>query len=152
MFFHPCISNACLCILLHLSLSFVNKCRTEQQSIWVGARGWPLHSNTTVHSDPLIRLFCDLSLSLSTNCFLNKVTLNNYLEKLKMSFRASRVVVLNLLCFMDSWKWIKFPRTPKLSKCSIGGPLNTCKRALKGIILYFCDLRGPLRSVFLNVW
>ena len=42
-----------------------------------------------------------------------------------------RTVVLNLYCSMDNWKSNKFPRTPKLSKCTIGGPLNTCQRGLK---------------------
>ena len=39
------------------------------------------------------------------------------------------------LTFFGPWtpkSQTKFPRTPKLSKCTIGGPLKTCKRGLKG--------------------
>ena len=37
-----------------------------------------------------------------------------------------------------------FGRTPNLSKCTIGGPMNTCKRGLKGYnSLLLWSLRSP---------
>jgi hypothetical protein len=36
------------------------------------------------------------------------------------------------------------PWTPNVSSGTTGGPLNPCKKRLKGSILYFCDLSGPL--------
>ena len=64
-----------------------------------------------------------------------KVKKNKTLVKLK-NFHSKQIPLNKcFLTFFAPWtpkSKKKYPLTPKLSKCTTGGPLNTCKRGLKG--------------------